>query len=593
MQLSERKTGEPVVKADRSFLGIVENFTDPREVLREGISNALDWGASTIKITIYEDANRADRELVIKIWDNGLGLTRERFFAFWNLSDSPGLERDKFGRKLGGRVGEKGHGTKTFWKCREIEVESIAREEDGNDWHVVGEMKEPINSLKQIGKVPPYEYAEGPGQGKETFTEVTIKGYHAHSREDFRHGTLKDYVQWFTKFGSIELELQIDTHQGKVIELQGLGRGDPEPIPFGHSFPPVSNNIKQLQKQYQDTWPKYYVNKWFFPSVPIEGYPSSSISVVFYLEGDFAKRQHNPMLALRRSSRPTERWRYTVSERYGLYVCKDWIPLPPSQRVSEWVAEKSEWTLYHAFVNCQDFELTANRASIGNTDRNFLIKVREAVENLFKTQIKASQEYRVYDDEIEFTKQRGAIESREEDEKDDLDKRYFHAKKKHLAQYRPPKRPSVTLVEPRQEAEVLILFSVVRALRPDLFEFEIVDYSTSRGIDALCVLESAQGGLQKGNLRYVEFKRALIHEFRDHTFARLAAIVCWECNLENGAKVRDLAGRERILQITKTEDHTVYMLLAPPELPANHIKVYVLKDYLNEKLGISFKTRVT
>jgi hypothetical protein len=292
MQLFERKIGTPVVKADKSFLEIVENFTDPREVLREAISNALDWSASVIKVTVYEDANRADRELVIKIWDNGLGLTRERFVAFWNLADCPGLQRDKFGRKIGQMVGEKGHGTKTFWKCRRLEVESIAKEEDGSDWHILGEMMEPINTLKQ-GKVPNYEYAEGSGEGKETFTEVTIRGYHTHSKEDFRHETLKDYIQWFTKFGSIELEVQIETHKGKTLELQGLGCSHPEQIHFGHIFPPVSNNIKQLQKQYQDTWPRYYVNKWVFQSVPIEGYPTRNIDVVFYLEGDSAKRQYN------------------------------------------------------------------------------------------------------------------------------------------------------------------------------------------------------------------------------------------------------------------------------------------------------------
>jgi hypothetical protein len=355
-----------------------------------------------------------------------LGLTRERFLAFWNLADSPGLRRDKFGRKVGDGVGEKGHGTKTFWKCRQIEVESIAREEDGSDWHVLAEMSEPINTLKQ-GKVPNYEYAEEPGLGKDTFTEVTIKGYQTHSKEDFRHETLKDYIQWFTKFGSVEPELQIDTHKGKVIELQGLGRADPELIPFGHPFPPVSNNIKQLQRQYQDTWPNYYVNKWVFPSVPIEGYPSSSIDIVFYLEGISAKRQYNPMLT--RPGRTKKLWHYTVSERYGLYVCKDWIPLPPSQRVNEWVQEKMESTLYHAFVNCQHFELTANRASIGNTERDFLIKVREAVEKLFKTRIKASQEYKVYEDEIAREGRRGGTERKEEDEKSELEKRYFHAKK--------------------------------------------------------------------------------------------------------------------------------------------------------------------
>jgi len=592
MALSERKVGTPESKEVRSFREIVENFTDPREVLREAISNALDWGASTIRITVHEDATRADRELVIKVWDNGLGLTKERFYAFWNLSDSSGLERDTFGRKVGGRVGEKGHGTKTFWKCRLIEVESIAREEDGSDWHVLGEMREPINTLMKE-EMPNYEYAEESGQGRETFTEITIRGYHAYSKEDFRHETLVDYIQWFTKFGSIELELEIDTHRGKTLWLQGLGRATPEQVSFGHPFPPLSNNIKQLRRKYQDSWSKYYVNKWVFPSVTIEDFPSSSIDVVFYLEGDSEKRQFNQMLT--RPGRTREHWHYTVSERYGLYVCKDWIPLVASQRVNEWVTTgQSEWTLYHAFVNCQDFELTANRGSIGNTDRVFLTKVRETVERLFKTRIKASSEYQVYEDEVEFTKERGTVERTEEDEKSDLEKRYYHAKKKHAAQYRPPQRPSVVLLEPRQEAEVLALFSVVAALKPGLFEFNIVDYSTSRGIDALCVLEPAQGGLQKGNLRYVEFKKTLTHEFRDHTFARLAAIVCWECNLENGARVSDLAGQERTLHIGKDpQGHTVYMLLAPPELPIPHIKVYVLKEYLKEKLGISFKAQTT
>jgi len=589
MEAGERKEGCPEVKAERSFLQIVEDFTDPREVLREAISNALDWGASTINITAYLDATRADRELVMKIWDDGLGLTRQRFLAFWNLGDSPGLEIDEFGRKVGDRVGEKGHGTKTFWKCRRIELESVASEEDGSDWHVLAEMNEPINTLMQQGKVPRYHYVEGSAQGEDTFTEVTIRGYHSHSKEDFRHEILKDYIQWFTKFGSVELQLDIVTHKDKVIRLQGLGRNEPEVIKFGHSFPPEDCDTKALQKQYGDSWRDYYVKKWTFCSEPIDHYPSSRLDFVFYLKGDTVKRRNNEML--RRPFRTSETWQYTVSDRYGLYLCRDWIPLAPSQRVSEWIAEKMEWTLYHTFVNCQDLQLTANRGSVGNTDRDFLAKVQETVQRLFKTRIKASEEYKAYEEEIELTKQRTRIERTEEDEEADLEKRYYYAKKKRLAPYRPPQRPSVVLVEPRQEAEVLILYSVVSALKPDLFEFEIVDYSTSRGIDALCILKTAQGGLQKGNLRYVEFKRALTHDFKDHTFARLAAVVCWECNLENGASVRDLAGRERKLQITKGEDQVVYMLLAPPELATNHIKVYVLKEYLNDKLGISFKTK--
>lgn len=587
METHNRMIRTPIVKEDKSFLEIVENFTDPREVIREAISNSFDWSASTINITVYEDANRADNELVINIRDNGLGLTKERFFAFWNLADSPGLQLDKFGKKLGSRVGEKGHGTKTYWKCRKIEVESIAKEENGSYWHVLGEMNEPINILVKDKRVPNFEYEEEVVEEQETFTEITIRGYHTKSNEDFRHETLKDYIQWFTKLGSIELEFNTMDNRDKEVKLQGLGQSTPEKLNFGHPFPPVSNNINQLRKSKKDSWPKFYVNKWAFLQVPLEGYPGRNIDVIFYLEGDSAKRSYNPMLA--RGGRPTERWHYTVSERYGLYVCKDYIPLPPSQRVNEWVSEKSEWTLYHAFVNCQYFELTANRGSIGNTDRDFLGTVRETVEKLFKTQIKSSEQYKVYEEEIELKKQRGAIETKEEDEKNEIEKRHFHVKKKHIAQYRPTKRSPVTLIEPRQEVEVLMLFSIMKALRPDLFEFNILDYSTSRGIDALCTIEPTHAGLQRGDLRYVEFKRVLTYEFENHTFERLAAIVCWECNLENGAKVQDYVGKERTLQITKKANEIIYMLLAPEDLPLPNIKVFVLKDYLKEKLGIIFE----
>ncbi len=60
MDQSERKVGTPEVKGARSFREIVENFTDPREVLREAISNSLDYGASTIRVTVYEDVMRAN-----------------------------------------------------------------------------------------------------------------------------------------------------------------------------------------------------------------------------------------------------------------------------------------------------------------------------------------------------------------------------------------------------------------------------------------------------------------------------------------------------------------------------------------------------
>jgi len=593
MDLSNPKTGHPTSKEAKSFSNIVQNFTDPREVIREAISNALDWDAHKISVVVFKDSERHDREVVIQIRDDGIGLTPERFEAFWNLADSSGLRKDKFGRKMGDRTGEKGYGTKTYWKCRELMVESIAKVQDGNYWHVLGWVTEPINTLMKEEKVPDYLFVdENLGQGATTFTEVTVRGFHILGEEEFRHEVLKDYILWFTKFGSVEIPFDVMNHKDKLLSLQGLGVTKPEEIKFGHLFPPTSNNnVKKLKEKYKDSWGKNYANKWIFKSQEINGYPDSKLDMIFYIEGDAVKRRYNEMLPAQ--GRPVQHWRYSVGARYGIYVCKDYIPLPSTERINDWICPgRNEWTLYHAFVNCQDFQLNASRTSIGSTDRHFLLAVKETVENLFKSQIKGSPEYKAYQEEIDETNRQRRGEVKESDEKEDIDKRLYHAKKKHIAEYHCNNRPIVMLYEPRQEVEVLILFSIMKAVRPDLFEFKIVDYSTSNGIDALCILDTGKGGLQKGNLRYVEFKRSLTNEFENHTFSNLTALVCWDCNLENGAKVTDFTNNERTLCITKTKDCVSYTLLAPPELALTPIKVYVLKQYLSEMLKVSFQQQL-
>lgn len=587
MDLSNPKSGSPDSKKEQSFLNTIRNFTDPREVIREAISNAFDWNFKNISISIWKDYER-EKELVIKIRDDGDGLTPVRFSAFWNLAEPSGIEKDKYGRKKGDKISEFGYGTKTYWKCRELVVESTSKHPDGYFWHVLGWMVEPINTLMKEHKLADYYYVdEKLNQLTPTFTEITIKGFHILGEEEFRHEVLKDYILWFTKFGSVESQFDISKNQDKLLVLQGLGASEPETLKFGHIFSPLANNVKSLKTKYKDSWDKNYVNKWVFKSVNIKDYPDSKLDMIFYIEGLSAKRRTNEMLTA--PGREPQRWRYSVGDRYGIYVCKDNIPLPPTERINDWISPgKNEWTLYHAFVNCQDFQLTDNRASIGATDRHFLLSVKETVGGLYKSMIKNSPEYKVFQDEIDSTNRQSKGEAKESDEKEDIDKRYFYAKKKHVAEYHCTKRPIITLHEPKQEVEVLTLFSVVKAIEPDIFGFKIIDYSTGRGIDALCVLETGQGGLQKGNLRYVEFKKSLTNEFNNHTFSNLTAVVCWDCNLINGEKVTDFTNKERTLCITKSKDCTTFTLLASPELALTPIKVYVLKQYLSEMLKVNF-----
>ncbi|MBV8808202.1 MAG: hypothetical protein JO033_05965 [Acidobacteriaceae bacterium] len=74
---------------------------------------------------------------------------------------------------------------------------------------------------------------------------------------------------------------------------------------------------------------------------------------VFSVEGKRVKYDSNPML--RRPGYNAPEGAYTVQDRYGLWLCKVFIPI---QRKNEWITTKgSEFTKLHAFFNCQALRL--------------------------------------------------------------------------------------------------------------------------------------------------------------------------------------------------------------------------------------------
>lgn len=87
----------------------------------------------------------------------------------------------------------------------------------------------------------------------------------------------------------------------------------------------------------------------------LKNMPEITYHAVFVIEETKVKYSYNPMI--RRSGYNAPIGAYTVQERYGLWLCKDFIPI---QRKNEWITTKgSEYTKFHAFINCQDLRLTA------------------------------------------------------------------------------------------------------------------------------------------------------------------------------------------------------------------------------------------
>lgn len=564
--------GDCKVYAIEEYLNIISDYRDPKEAIREAISNGLDWGATEISIEVMEDLKRP--ELIVKIHDNGQGINKERLEAFFNLGQSTAIERDDLGHKVSEKIGEKGHGTKTYFNSRQIEVESQSK-----DCLILATMNEPLLSLHN-DDLTGYDYDLEPKVSKETYTSITLWGFNQNKTRDFEHNVLKDYILWFTKFGSVEREVGITKNANKALKLKGLGAKGWEIIKFGHIFPTENSNIQKLRQELGNDWPNKFVKRWVFQDIKVAEFPDVTFDLIFYLEGNQAKLDYNKMIR-RRGLSPTPGM-YSVEDRYGLYVCKDYIPV---ERVNEWISTgQLDWTKYHAFVNCQAFNLTANRGSVGNTRPDLLEAIEKSVRTTFEEKIRDSTPFQEYEDESQMEKRYRSAKV----ETGDFGRRLKALSSKQISFI----NNEVELLSPRTEAGVFALFAMASVLYPKAFPFRIVDYDTAKGYDALCT-QSAVMDLTKDQLFFVEFKYVLKESF-DHSFDKLGRVVCWDCKLGDGTEVHDLVNNKRILTVnapTEGRPYTQYMLTSRSEL--HNIEVLVLKNYLKEKLNIEFKPRTT
>lgn len=553
----------PQVNVKSEFLEIANDFGNSLEIFREAISNSIDAHASTIDVNVYIDKTSGENELVITISDNGTGMSEDDLCSFFGLGYSTRLHFDDRGNKIGGSIGEKGHGTKIYLNSRRIEIVTI---KDNNKIQAI--MDNPIRTLRsQNDEMPTVKYkSDSSDDCSGTF--LKIFGYNSNSQESFSHAEIRDYILWFTKFGSCELELGISEHKNKKIKLCGLGRDDSEDILFGHEFPDENSNITELKKLDRISPLDYYVSKWVIKDIPVHGFPSITIDMVFYLEGDKVKREKNKMI-----HKPHTSWAggvYNVEERYGLWLCKDYIPI---ERHNKWVSEKSEWTKFHAFVNCQSIKLTANRGDAGNTSHSLLEKIGETVKDIFKTQIENTDHYQKYQEELEKTQQYRNAEKEEQD---------FKRRRRIALQKKAARFLGFLILEPRQEGGVFSIVTQLLTLDPNLFNFKVIDYDTKIGYDLL-VTKSSALDLNNAAMFFVEMKYKLKNDF-NHSFRKLASIICWDTNIPDDYEVVDLGGEKRKMKITPKSaqnNYTKFMLVSDTE--DHNIEVFVLRKYLKEK----------
>lgn len=555
----------PKVNDAQEFIEIAQDFSNPLDIVREGISNAFDAHAHNIIMDFSVITECGEKVLRITIGDDGRGMDEEGLRSFFDLGNSLNKHDSE-------AIGEKGHGTKVYFNSKKIDVISA---KDGIKYHAV--MSEPKRELYNH-QIPLVNVTSEVDKKMNAGTSIVILGYNNNRRDKFTHAQLKDYVLWFTKMGSVEKQFGILKNEGVVLKLKGVDRDEFETIEFGHIFPDESKKVEELFNTHMVDAPKWYCRR-FIRTGCLRNQPEVKYQAVFYVEGVKIKYGYNPML--RRSGYSAPEGAYTVQERYGVWLCKDYMPI---QRKNDWITSRgSEYTKLHAFVNCQDLKLTANRGSVDNTPSELLQDLRDAVREIYD-EITQGDEW----NELEWLESEVDAYNTLEKEKKDFKRRIDKVNRAKIAKYE-----GINLVEPQQENGVFAIFMLLSNYNPSLFPFTIVDYDTHSGIDVIAKAKDEMP-IKSSKLYYVEFKKYLQKDF-NHSFDNLHSIICWDVNtseVSNNCEVRDIGNRGRTLKIIQPEgkgDYTRYYLDSLRS--ERKIEVFVLKYYLEEKLGIVFTPR--
>ncbi|WZL80228.1 ATP-binding protein [Vallitaleaceae bacterium 9-2] len=554
----------PKVNQENEFLEIASDFGNPLEVIREAISNSYDKGASELSIDIYIDTTQGSDVLMMSFTDDGEGMTYDRLTQnFWNLGDSSSKGNPDL-------IGEKGHGTKIYLRAERIEVTTSTGEEAFHSY-----CDNPFRSLNRgilhepkVKTIDPETTQKG--------TKIILENY-SKETSHYRQDIIVDYIYWFTKHGSVEKEFEGNNPKAFTIKLSALDKEDGyEVLEFGHRFAKENSDINQLFEDFKTDAVDHFVKKYVWEDCTLDRFPYIKYDVVIYVEGDKAKRKYNHMLAERKSRRTGK---YKVSDRYGLWLCKDYIPI---ENKNSWVSNfgtgSNSVVMLHAFVNCQHFKLTANRGTIANTNIDHLEAVKGEIQNCLD---EVNED--LYKKEIYTLKQWQNEHRTKEIEKIEFKKRSENVRKRKFIQH-----DKVRLIEPKNESELSILFNTIYNFYPDNFDFEPLDYNTSLGIDILA-RNNSPAQVTDSEFWYVELKYILNKNEFNHSFQNIRKVICWEFNsdIKDGTVMTSKVDSiDRVFKFAVVNGKKKYFL--DSDQTTIKIEVIRLREYMEDELDLKF-----
>lgn len=562
---------------------LANNKVDALELLREALSNARDHAASNVWIRTTRGAPPT-HSIDIVIVNDGEGMTSDHLEAFWGVSSS-------FKPNSSLPIGYKGHGTKLFFASRRLSV--ATRREGETAWNLTSldnPLESDLRSVDQTELGADHLLASTLREVAlfdKTGVAILVEGCQFRDTERFlSRRAIESYCDWFTVIGDVRSGLfktRADFHNA-VHERQDLSRlrvneASLEPLTVhlrinGElKFFPIGFGPNKPAAQFLLPW-KEDVQHWErlnLPGMAAYGHrfadhheaergarrvrddltalcltspdsfmDDSPYSFVIRVEG-----QRRQLQSYLEGSRQPVGGEYEFDERFGLWLCKDFIPVVSRNdllqlalfRATEKVKKRLRFDLsrtrfWQVFVNHQALVLTANRngmANIREHEDKIVSMIAERIAEALK-----EDSFREWIENL----QQAVVHGRRSKEIDAMNERVNHVTqwfKQSSNDIEPTQLEGLELLEddaslripkPSNEQEVFHFYTLVSGRFK--VPLRVIEYDTRLGVDAIAqVVDPALFDTQKAYAR-VEFKyqvqgnRAL-----GHFFEAIDAIICW------------------------------------------------------------------
>ncbi len=498
------KVYKPQVKDISLFKEIAQNIVNPLELLREGISNAHDAEAKNISIIMYRNEGGL---FVIEIQDDGKGMNLANLHRFFNLGDS---------NKIKPGIGEKGLGTKTFFKSQRISIYTQTRENEG----FKAIMEKPWDNLNK-DMMPGYTVEELETQPGKVGTTVIIEGYLIDNPERyFNYDTVRDYILWFTAAGSFKVYFANQTELHKHVQnmqiaprvfLEDRILGKKEELAGTHPFYWPQENPKEDKCELIYKRSVNYCRHFgpFHRATNING-----DYVSFQLYGTISGVNCRKQITKLRQGE-------TLKSRFGIYLAKDFILFMKKNNLMT----DPNYHHYHLVINSQSFELTADRNNLSNQEDPKVKWIFEEVKKIINEEIIPLAEEGYFKlrkiEEIEYL-------IKEKQRKINIRMDYFDK----IDDLRISELP--IMKQPDNEGQVALLLAGIIS-NPKIkgiikYIDKIGHYSHQCTTDMICLNKNNQKVL-------VEIEYLLSNLFKhEHPYKTFDCVVCWEVDLEINEK---------------------------------------------------------